>query len=91
MPAAWRAVPFIEPFGRPTEVVPGDQVDVRGNRGSLAARACWSRLAILVWDDGMTRRSAIVTRGTVGEVPFRRLRVRMRFELPSEASSGPRM
>ena len=52
---------------------------------------CWSRLAILVWDDGMTRQSAIVTRGTVGEVPFRRLRVRMRFELPSEASSGPRM
>ncbi len=52
---------------------------------------CWSRIAILVWDDGMTRRTAIVTRGTVGDVPFRRLRVRMRFELPSEASSGPRM
>ena len=52
---------------------------------------CWSRIAILVWDDGMTRRVALVTRGSVGETQFRRLRVRMRFELPSNASSGPRM
>ncbi len=42
---------------------------------------CWSVMTILVWDDGMTRRTAIVTRRTVGEAPFRRLRVRMRFEL----------
>jgi Membrane-bound toxin component of toxin-antitoxin system len=59
-------------------------------RLTRAAR-CWSSLAILVWDDGVTRRTAIVTRDSVGEVPFRRLRVRMRFNLPSETSSGPRM
>jgi hypothetical protein len=52
---------------------------------------CWTRIAILVWDDGLTRRTALVTRRTAGEVAFRRLRVRMRFRLPSEASSGNKM
>ena len=40
LPAAWRAVPFIEPFGRPTESGAWSiEVDVRGNRGSLAPPA----------------------------------------------------
>ena len=60
---------------------------------SLLARSarCWTRVAILVWDDGMARRIAFVTRRTAGEVAFRRLRVRMHFRLPSEASSGNKM
>jgi len=52
---------------------------------------CWTRIAILVWDDGVTRRTAFVTRRSAGEVPFRRLRVRMHFRLPSETSSGNKM
>ncbi|HZF25845.1 MAG TPA: hypothetical protein VEZ88_06250 [Steroidobacteraceae bacterium] len=52
---------------------------------------CWNRLGFLVWHDGATRRRAIVTRSSVGADSFCRLRVRMRYELPCETRSGPRM
>jgi hypothetical protein len=42
---------------------------------------CWNCLGFLVWNDGVHRRRAIVTRASVGADAFRRLRVRMRYEL----------
>lgn len=47
---------------------------------------CWARLCILVWDDGTTRRTALATRAAVGADLFRRLRIRLRFQLPGDLS-----
>ena len=52
---------------------------------------CWTRLCILVWDDGTTRRTAFVTRRSVGADSFRRLRIRLRFELPGDLSPRRKM
>lgn len=58
----------------------------------LAADArCWTRLCILVWDDGSTRRVAFVTRRSVGADLFRRLRIRLRFSLPCDLSPSRKM
>ena len=45
---------------------------------------CWSRLGFLVWDDGSNRQRAIVSRSSVGAEAFRRMRVRLRYELPCD-------
>jgi hypothetical protein len=61
-------------------------------KSRLAADArCWTRLCILVWDDGTTRRTAFVTRSSVGADLFRRLRIRLRFELPGDLSPSRKM
>jgi hypothetical protein len=52
---------------------------------------CVGTLASGAWDDGVISHTAILTGRSVGEVPFRRLRVRMRFKLPCEATSGNKM
>lgn len=56
-----------------------------------AASHSWSWLCILVWDDGTTRRVAMVTRATVGADLFRRLRIRLRFGLPGDLSLRRKM
>ena len=52
---------------------------------------CWTQLCILVWDDGATRRVALVTRRSVGTDLFRRLRMRLRFSLSRDLSPSRKM